>query len=78
MYGPIEVRPTSLTPHEVPGEPLGRAELLAALLEALDGVALGAYDREILAWLAQWGVDVVAVVVSLLWRRWNGPEREEA
>jgi hypothetical protein len=43
-------------------------ERRAALLAALDGVQLGAYDQRILHWLAGWDVPVVAAVVSLLWR----------
>jgi hypothetical protein len=39
-----------------------------ALLAALDGVELGAYDRRILHWLARWDVPTAATVVSLLWR----------
>jgi hypothetical protein len=39
-----------------------------ALLGALHGVALGAYDQRIVCWLASWDVPVVAAVVSLLWR----------
>jgi hypothetical protein len=44
------------------------AERRAALLAALDGVTLGAYDQRIVGWLASWDVPVVAAVVSLLWR----------
>ncbi|MGH3901104.1 MAG: hypothetical protein ACRDTA_23220 [Pseudonocardiaceae bacterium] len=40
----------------------------AALLAALDGVPLGAYDERIVRWLVGWDVPVVAAVVSLLWR----------
>ena len=43
-------------------------ERRAALLAALDGVALGAYDQRILHWLASDEVATVATVVSLLWR----------
>lgn len=39
-----------------------------ALLAALDGVALGAYDERTVRWLAKWDVSIVAAVVSLLWR----------
>ncbi|MGH3824965.1 MAG: hypothetical protein ACRDRA_19325 [Pseudonocardiaceae bacterium] len=39
-----------------------------ALLTAVDGVALGAYDQRILTWLAEWDTPTVATVVSLLWR----------
>jgi hypothetical protein len=40
----------------------------AALLAALDGVELGAYDDRVLRWLAGWNVPVVAGMVSLFWR----------
>jgi hypothetical protein len=57
-------------------------ERQAALLAALHGVQLGAYDRRVVHWLAGWDVPVVAAVVSLLWRvrqaagqaRWGGGE----
>ncbi|MGB6163440.1 MAG: hypothetical protein WCF33_07245 [Pseudonocardiaceae bacterium] len=51
-------------------------ERRAALLAALDGVELGAYDERIVHWLARWDVSVVAGVVSLLWRaRQQAPRR---
>ena len=43
-------------------------ERRAALLAALQGVQLGAYDERVLEWLAGWDVPVVAAVVSLLHR----------
>jgi hypothetical protein len=43
-------------------------ERRAALLAALHGVQLGAYDERIVQWLVRWDVPVVAAVVSLLWR----------
>jgi hypothetical protein len=43
-------------------------ECRAALLAALGGIQLGAYDERIVGWLAVWEVPVVAAVVSLLWR----------
>jgi uncharacterized iron-regulated membrane protein len=43
-------------------------ERRAALLAALHGVQLGAYDERIVRWLAGWDMPVVATVVSLLWR----------
>jgi hypothetical protein len=46
----------------------GAEERRAALVEALHGVELGAYDRRIVEWLIDWEVSTVAVVVSLLWR----------
>jgi hypothetical protein len=39
-----------------------------ALGEALRGVDLGAFDREIVEWLAAWDTPTVATVVSLLHR----------
>jgi len=41
---------------------------VAALLEALDGVELGAYDRRIVEWLADWDNSVVGTVASLIYR----------
>lgn len=43
-------------------------ERRAALLAALKGVELGAYDERIVAWLAGWDVPVVAAVISLMLR----------
>jgi hypothetical protein len=43
-------------------------ERRAALLAALDGVALGTSDERIVHWMVERGVPVVAAVVSLLWR----------
>ncbi|TCO59244.1 hypothetical protein EV192_10485 [Actinocrispum wychmicini] len=45
-----------------------REDRVAALLEALDGIELGAHDRRIIAWLAEWGTSTVGTVVSLLYR----------
>jgi hypothetical protein len=39
-----------------------------ALLEALDGIELGAHDRRIIEWLSQWEIETVGTVVSLLYR----------
>ncbi|MGH3869430.1 MAG: hypothetical protein ACRDQ4_25655 [Pseudonocardiaceae bacterium] len=44
------------------------AQRRAALVTALEGVELGAYDEYLLEWLAGWDVGVVAAVVSLLLR----------
>ncbi|MCE7010037.1 hypothetical protein LWC34_45605 [Kibdelosporangium philippinense] len=41
---------------------------VAALLEALDGVELGTYDRRIIEWLAGWDVSTVGTVASLFYR----------
>jgi hypothetical protein len=51
-------------------------ERRAALLAALDGVALGAYDKRIVHWLVGWDVPVVAAVVSLLWRARHSAARQ--
>lgn len=64
--GPIESEPLhAIVP--APGESPRRAAT-AALLAALDGVELGAYDRTILAWLAGWEPSTVATVCSWLKR----------
>jgi hypothetical protein len=44
------------------------ADRLAALLEPLDGVELGAYDRRIIEWLADWDTSIVGTVASLFYR----------
>lgn len=44
------------------------ADQVAALLEALDGVELGDYDRRIIEWLADWDTSVVGTVASLFYR----------
>jgi hypothetical protein len=41
---------------------------LAALLDPLDGIELGAYDRRMLDWLAGWDIPTVATIASLLHR----------
>ena len=41
---------------------------VAALTEALDRVELGAYDRRIIEWLADWEVSTVGTVASLFYR----------
>jgi len=41
---------------------------VAALLEALDGVELGAYDRRTIEWLANWDTGVVGTLASLFYR----------
>lgn len=45
-----------------------RLDYLAALREPFGGIALGAYDERIVAWLAGWDVPTVGTVVSLLHR----------
>lgn len=45
-----------------------QADRVAALLESLDGVELGEYDRRIIDWLAGWDTETVGAVASLLYR----------
>lgn len=77
-YGPIETCPHSLTPPHTEYDHAGSTQFHGALLQALDGVELGAWDRRILDWLAGWDTSTVAVVVSLLHRarRADGAELE--
>ena len=42
-----------------------RQEAFAAVL---DGVEMGAYDRRIVAWLAQWDDITCRTIASLMWR----------
>jgi hypothetical protein len=44
------------------------ADRVAALLEPLDGVELGAYDPRIIDWLADWDTSVIGTIASLLYR----------
>ncbi|ALG12340.1 hypothetical protein [Kibdelosporangium phytohabitans] len=44
------------------------ADRVAALLEPLDGVDLGAYDRRIIDWLADWDIETVGTIASLIYR----------
>jgi hypothetical protein len=44
------------------------SDRVTALLEALDGVELGEYDRRIIEWLANWDTSVVGTVASLFYR----------
>jgi hypothetical protein len=44
------------------------ADRVAALLDPLDGIELGAYDRRIIEWLAGWDKSVIGTVASLLYR----------
>ena len=41
---------------------------VAALLEPLGGIELGAYDRRIIEWLAGWDTSVIGTVASLFYR----------
>jgi hypothetical protein len=43
-------------------------DALAAILEPLDGVELGDYDRRMIDWLAGFDDPTVGTFVSLLWR----------
>lgn len=63
---PRRVRP----PFDVGGlaELDGHQDRVDALLEALDGVELGEYDRRIVEWLAGWDTSVVGTVASLIYR----------
>ena len=54
----------------------GPEERRTALLGALDGVQLGAYDQRILHWLTGWDVPPVAAVVSLLWRARHAAQQD--
>ncbi|RDI23037.1 hypothetical protein [Lentzea flaviverrucosa] len=45
-----------------------RADQVAALLEALDGIELGAHDHRIVEWLAGWDTSVIGTVASLFYR----------
>lgn len=51
------------------------ADRVAALLEALDGVELGDYDRRIVEWLADWDNGTVGTVASLFYRAREAGER---
>ena len=44
------------------------ADRVAAVLEPLDGLPLGTYDRRMVEWLAGFDVPTVGGVVSLLYR----------
>jgi hypothetical protein len=58
--------------HHAPAE-----ERRAALVSALEGVELGAYDQRIVAWLAGWDVPIVATVISLLLRVRKAAARQD-
>lgn len=45
-----------------------RADQVAALLEALDGIELGAHDHRVVEWLASWDTSVIGTVASLFYR----------
>jgi hypothetical protein len=71
---PFDLRSDGPADDYEPGETAGQwrarrhADRLAALQEPLDGVELGAHDRRILDWLADWDTSVIGTVASLLYR----------
>lgn len=67
---PIETEPHSVMPphDQYRLDSVSRVVFHGQLLEALNGVELGAYDRRVVEWLAGWDVPTVAVVVSLFHR----------
>jgi hypothetical protein len=69
-WPPIESAPRRLYPPNDQRCPEGEHpnSARAVLEEALLGVDLGAFDREIVEWLAAWDTPTVATVVSLLHR----------
>ncbi|MFI6296809.1 hypothetical protein ACIBEJ_34830 [Nonomuraea sp. NPDC050790] len=69
---PIETEPISAIIVE-PGESALEAKE-DALLAALEGVELAAYDRVIIGWLAGWESSTVAVVCSWLHRVGEAPD----
>ncbi len=62
VHAPFVSYPRGQYRHERP------EERQTALLAALEGVELGAYDRRVVRWLAGWDVPTAATVISLLWR----------
>lgn len=76
--GPLWAPPRSVYPlynrHRKIGVYDTRADRLAALLDALNGLTLGAEDVLIVRWLAGWDNPTVATVASLIHRtRLAGP-----
>ena len=71
-WAPIDKPPLTLRPPHHPYDhcpPEHMSSLCRAeLLEVLEGVELGEYDRRIVDWLAGWDTATVATVVSLLHR----------
>jgi hypothetical protein len=37
-------------------------------LEVLDVIELGAHDRQVIVWLAEWEIETVGTIVSLFYR----------
>jgi hypothetical protein len=62
VHAPFISYPSGQYRHERP------EERRAALLAALEGVELGAYDERLVHWLTGWDVPVIAGVISLVWR----------
>ena len=81
LPGPIAVDPSSeLLDLASPGSsgsvpdtsvPDTSAAARAMLAAALDGIQLGAYDEQVIAWLQVRDASTVAVVASLLRRAWT-------
>jgi hypothetical protein len=46
----------------------GHANRVTALLEPLNGLELGAHDRCIIDWLADWDTSTIGTIASLLYR----------
>ncbi|WP_158894247.1 hypothetical protein [Amycolatopsis anabasis] len=78
---PFDTDPGDRSDHRRAGESLEQwrarrhADRVRALQEPLDGVELGAYDRRVIEWLAQWDTAVVGAVASLLYRVREAGER---
>lgn len=81
--GPLEREPGQIRPPfdrewtpfvQYPGEDVDswrsrvRANRKAALLEALAGIELGAYDLRIVEWLSEWEDSTLATIASWLYR----------
>jgi len=64
-YGPDHYRPDETNDE---WRARNRADQVAALLEALDGIELGAHDRRIVEWLASWDTSVIGTMASLFYR----------
>jgi hypothetical protein len=69
-WPPIESAPRRRCPphHQNRGDRVQPRSAKDVLAAALLGVDLGAFDREIVEWLAAWDTPTVATVVSLLHR----------
>lgn len=70
------LEPSAGPAEEAPAGFLSRAELERVLEDALAGIALGAHDRRIAAWMAGWDASTVLTVASWITRaRAEGPAR---